>query len=136
MPHAPAPEADELGLPDAAVPGASRELGAAARSVAVAATAAAIAAAAVAAAPAIAVAASVAAVAAATVIATKDAHAASWAARDAAPEFYADAALAGARDGWRETMRRTFEGRGFYACTGALETVDEAVEQWSYGPTP
>ncbi|EOD25982.1 hypothetical protein EMIHUDRAFT_237254 [Emiliania huxleyi CCMP1516] len=55
--------------------------------------------------------------------------------RDAAPEFYADAALAGARDGWRETMRRTFEGRGFYACTGALETVDEAVEQWSYGPT-
>ena len=44
-------------------------------------------------------------------------------------------ALAGARDGWRETMRRTFEGRGFYACTGALETVDEAVEQWSYGPT-
>ena len=40
-----------------------------------------------------------------------------------------------ARDGWCETMRRTFEGRGFCACTGALETVDEAVEQWSYGPT-
>ena len=38
-------------------------------------------------------------------------------------------ALAGARDGWRETMRRTFEGRGFYACTGAaVDAVEDAVE--------
>lgn len=36
--------------------------------------------------------------------------------RDAAPEFYDERALAGARDGWWGTMRRTFSGRGFYAC--------------------
>ena len=47
--------------------------------------------------------------------------------RDAAPEFYGDAALAGARDGWRETMRRTFEGRGFYACTGAAAALEDTV---------
>ena len=39
--------------------------------------------------------------------------------RDLAPEHYADAALAGARDGWWETMRRTFARREFYACAGA-----------------
>lgn len=55
--------------------------------------------------------------------------------RDAAPEFYGDSAVAGGRDGWRETMRRTFEGRGFYACTGALETIEDAAEDWSYGPS-
>ena len=38
--------------------------------------------------------------------------------RDACPSFYSDEALAGCRDGWLETMRRTFEGRGFYACSG------------------
>ena len=44
--------------------------------------------------------------------------------RDLAPEHYADAALAGARDGWWETMRRTFAGRDFYACSGAMEEVE------------
>jgi len=43
--------------------------------------------------------------------------------RDAAPAFYADEALAGCRDGWWETMRRTFAGRSFYACAGALSEV-------------
>ena len=38
--------------------------------------------------------------------------------RDAAPAYYADDALSGCRDGWWETMRRTFEGREFYACSG------------------
>ena len=44
--------------------------------------------------------------------------------RDLAPEHYADDALAGARDGWWETMRRTFAGRDFYACSGAMEEVE------------
>ena len=39
--------------------------------------------------------------------------------RDIAAPFYSDAAIAGARDGWLETMRRTFAGREFYACSGA-----------------
>lgn len=38
--------------------------------------------------------------------------------RNTAPQFYADETLAGARDGWLETMRRTFAGREFYACGG------------------
>ena len=45
--------------------------------------------------------------------------------RDAAPEFYADEALAGGRDGWVATMRRTFEGRQFYACAGAQLPADD-----------
>ena len=38
--------------------------------------------------------------------------------RDIAPSFYSDRELSGARDGWWETMRRTFERRDFYACSG------------------
>ena len=41
--------------------------------------------------------------------------------RDAAPGYYSDEALAGCRDGWLETMRRTFERRDFYACSGVGE---------------
>ena len=39
--------------------------------------------------------------------------------RDTAAAFYSNEALTGARDGWLETMRRTFAGREFYACSGA-----------------
>lgn len=38
--------------------------------------------------------------------------------RDAAAPFYSDEALNGCRDGWWETMRRTFAKRDFYACGG------------------
>ena len=44
--------------------------------------------------------------------------------RDAAPAFYSDEALAGCRDGWWETMRRTFAGREFYACSGSRAEWD------------
>ena len=44
--------------------------------------------------------------------------------RDVAAPFYADDALAGCRDGWVETMRRTFSGREFYACSGVGTTAD------------
>lgn len=44
--------------------------------------------------------------------------------RDAAPSFYSDEALAGCRDGWWETMRRTFSRRDFYACSGATDEWD------------
>ena len=40
--------------------------------------------------------------------------------RDLAAPFYAEEALAGARDGWWGTMERTFAGREFYACSDAL----------------
>ena len=46
--------------------------------------------------------------------------------RDLAPEHYADDALAGARDGWWETMRRTFAGREFYACSGDMDEVERS----------
>ena len=49
--------------------------------------------------------------------------------RDLAAPFYADDAISGARDGWVQTMRRTFEAReGFYACSGVAprdEDLDE-----------
>ena len=48
--------------------------------------------------------------------------------RDLAPEFYSEAALKGCRDGWLETMRRTFAGRGFYACAGVLRDESEIGE--------
>ena len=38
--------------------------------------------------------------------------------RDMAAPFYSDEVLEGCRDGWLPTMRRTFAGRGFYACSG------------------
>ena len=41
------------------------------------------------------------------------------------PEFYSDAALNGCRDGWLETMRRTFAGRDYYACAGAMAEVQK-----------
>ena len=47
--------------------------------------------------------------------------------RDTAPAFYADEALAGARSGWRETMRRTFAQREFYACAGATDAAAVAA---------
>jgi len=47
--------------------------------------------------------------------------------RDAAPEFYSDDCLKGARDGWWETMRRTFAQREFYACSGALDAVSDGL---------
>ncbi len=46
--------------------------------------------------------------------------------RDAAPAFYAEGSLAGARDGWWSTMRRTFAGRSFYACSGDMEAVESS----------
>ena len=46
--------------------------------------------------------------------------------RDTASHFYSDEALAGCRDGWWETMRRTFDGREFYACAGEMEEVRES----------
>ena len=54
--------------------------------------------------------------------------------RDLAAPFYADGAIAGARDGWVETMRRTFTGRGgFYACSGV--PFDGARDEGA-GPPP
>ena len=50
--------------------------------------------------------------------------------RDMAAPFYADSTLAGARDGWLETMRRTFAGRQFYACGGVnVEGVKTAPRE-------
>ena len=43
--------------------------------------------------------------------------------RDMAPTFYEEEALAGCRDGWAETMRRSFARREFYACAGAMADV-------------
>ena len=49
--------------------------------------------------------------------------------RDAAPSFYGEPALVGARDGWVETMRRTFAARQFYACSGPeIDPPDEGHE--------
>ena len=48
--------------------------------------------------------------------------------RDTAPRFYSNDALAGCRDGWWETMRRTFAGRDFYACSGAGTLARAAPE--------
>ena len=48
--------------------------------------------------------------------------------RDLAPEFYAEPCLRGARDGWWETMRRTFARRDFYACSGVLEALGAESE--------
>jgi len=45
--------------------------------------------------------------------------------RDAAPQFYSDDAISGSRDGWWETMRRTFDGRSFYACAGRLDLASD-----------
>merc|ERR1712070_900593 len=39
------------------------------------------------------------------------------------PTFYEEEALAGCRDGWAETMRRSFARREFYACAGAMADV-------------
>jgi fatty acid desaturase len=56
--------------------------------------------------------------------------------RDAAPSFYSSESIAGSRDGWWETMRRTFAGREFYACSGEmLESVDSGSRgQQDRGP--
>jgi len=43
--------------------------------------------------------------------------------RDRAAPYYSDDALAGCRDGWWETMRRTFDRRDFYACAGAVDAT-------------
>ena len=44
--------------------------------------------------------------------------------RDRAAPYYSDDTLAGCRDGWWETMRRTFDRRDFYACAGAVDAID------------
>ena len=47
--------------------------------------------------------------------------------RDRAAPYYSDDALAGCRDGWWETMRRTFDRRDFYACSGVGSALRSEV---------
>ena len=42
--------------------------------------------------------------------------------------FYHTDVVAGGRDGWWETMRRTFAQRDFYACAGVSDLVSVATE--------
>jgi fatty acid desaturase len=48
--------------------------------------------------------------------------------RDIAAPFYHTDVVAGGRDGWWETMRRTFAQRDFYACAGVSDLVSVATE--------
>ena len=48
--------------------------------------------------------------------------------RDRAAPYYSDDALAGCRDGWWETMRRTFDRRDFYACSGVGSALRSEVQ--------